>query len=155
MRVFALALFAAATIAPAGRDARAQAPAPRVIEITAERFEFWPSDITIVEGEPVVFHIRSDDTLHGFRIVGTATNVAVPKRGKGTVTLAPGPLSAGRYTFECSRLCGAGHNFMRGVLNVRPRPQAAHDQPQRRTTDARRARPAAEPGPHHVHARVP
>ena len=26
----------------------------------------------------------------------------------------------GRYTFECSRLCGAGHNFMRGVLIVRP-----------------------------------
>ena len=23
---------------------------------------------------------------------------------------------AGRYTFECSRLCGAGHEFMRGVI---------------------------------------
>ena len=23
---------------------------------------------------------------------------------------------AGRYTFECSNLCGAGHEFMRGVI---------------------------------------
>ena len=23
---------------------------------------------------------------------------------------------AGRYTFECSQLCGAGHEFMRGVI---------------------------------------
>ena len=24
----------------------------------------------------------------------------------------------GRYEFECSRLCGAGHNFMRGAIVV-------------------------------------
>lgn len=107
----------------AGSPARAQTP-PRVIEISAERFEFWPSEITIVEGEPVVLRISSDDTLHGFRLVGTGINVAVPKRGKGPVTVSPGVLTPGRYTFECSRLCGAGHNFMRGVLNVRPRQSA-------------------------------
>ena len=27
----------------------------------------------------------------------------------------------GRYTFECSKMCGAGHNFMRGELVVRER----------------------------------
>jgi heme/copper-type cytochrome/quinol oxidase subunit 2 len=30
-----------------------------------------------------------------------------------TVTFEP---AAGRYTFECSQLCGAGHEFMRGVI---------------------------------------
>jgi heme/copper-type cytochrome/quinol oxidase subunit 2 len=29
------------------------------------------------------------------------------------VTFEP---KAGRYTFECSHLCGAGHEFMRGVI---------------------------------------
>ena len=31
-----------------------------------------------------------------------------------TVTFTPE--KAGRYTFECSQLCGAGHSFMRGVI---------------------------------------
>jgi heme/copper-type cytochrome/quinol oxidase subunit 2 len=28
------------------------------------------------------------------------------------------PEKAGRYVFECSKLCGAGHSFMRGVIVV-------------------------------------
>ena len=99
-----------------------QAPAapPRVVEITAERFEFWPSEVTIAEGEEVEIRITSDDTMHGFRIVGAGTNVPVPKRGRGAAVVRFTGTRPGRFTFECSRLCGAGHNFMRGVLIVRP-----------------------------------
>ena len=93
---------------------------PRVIDINAERFAFWPSEVTVAQGEEVEIRIRSDDTLHGFRIVGTGTNVLIPKRGKGYATARFTGTEPGRYTFECSRLCGAGHNFMRGVLIVRP-----------------------------------
>lgn len=148
MRALFIAAMAAATATIVGSAVRAQAPAPRVIEMTAERFEFWPSEVTIDEGEPVVFHIRSDDTLHGFRIVGTGTNVSVPKRGKGMVAVTPGPLAAGRYTFECSRLCGAGHNFMRGVLVVRPPRQGVRgpDQRPRDSEDPRLVRPHDAPG---------
>lgn len=96
-----------------------QGSTPRVIEISAERFEFWPSEITVNEGEQVELRIRSDDTMHGFRIVGAGTNVLVPKRGKGYATARFTAGRPGRYTFECSRMCGAGHNFMRGVLIVR------------------------------------
>ena len=97
-----------------------QAPPPRVIEITAERFEFWPGEITVTEGEAIELRVRSDDTLHGFRLVGTGINLVIPKRGRGFATARLNGLAAGRYTFECSRLCGAGHNFMRGELIVRP-----------------------------------
>jgi cytochrome c oxidase subunit 2 len=97
-----------------------QGGSPRVIEITAERFEFWPSEITVAEGEEVELRITSDDTMHGFRIVGAGTNLSVPKRGKGYAATRFTGTRPGRYTFECSRLCGAGHNFMRGVLIVRP-----------------------------------
>jgi cytochrome c oxidase subunit 2 len=119
MRALFIVLLMMATATVAGSAVRAQSAGPRVIEVTAERFEFWPPQITIDEGETVVIHVRSDDTQHGFRLVGTGTNVTVPKRGKGVAMTTLTGLKAGRYTFECSRLCGAGHNFMRGVLIVR------------------------------------
>ena len=34
-------------------------------------------------------------------------------------------VEAGRYAFECSRLCGAGHNFMRGAIVVEDRAAVA------------------------------
>jgi cytochrome c oxidase subunit 2 len=95
-----------------------QAQTRRVITVVAERFSFTPSEITIDAGETVDLHLKSDDTAHGFRIAGVV-NVTVPKRGHDQLVVTIGPLAAGRYPFECSRVCGAGHHFMRGVLVVR------------------------------------
>ncbi len=94
----------------------------RVIRMSAERFSFTPSRVEIVAGEDVELRIKSDDTAHGFRIVGMDTNVVVPKRGKGEVVVALRIEKPGRYVFECNQMCGAGHNFMRGELMVRERP---------------------------------
>jgi heme/copper-type cytochrome/quinol oxidase subunit 2 len=98
----------------------AQVASPRVIEIDAERFQFWPSRIVVSEGEEVELRLRSDDTIHGFRIVGFGTNLEIPKRGHGYAVTRFTGSRPGRYTFECNRLCGAGHNFMRGIIVVRP-----------------------------------
>ena len=103
------------------------AQGPRVIRVSAERFAFTPSRIEIDAGESVEFHVKSDDTSHGFRILGPGrsdtvlANVAIPKRGKGDVVVPVKIDTPGRYIFECSRMCGAGHNFMRGELVVRER----------------------------------
>ncbi len=97
----------------------AQLASPRVVEINAERFQFWPSRIVVSEGEEVELRLRSDDTIHGFRIVGFGTNLEIPKRGHGYAVTRFTGSRPGRYTFECNRLCGAGHNFMRGVIIVR------------------------------------
>jgi heme/copper-type cytochrome/quinol oxidase subunit 2 len=97
----------------------AQVASPRVIDINAERFQFWPSRIVVNEGEEVELRLRSDDTIHGFRIVGFGTNLEIPKRGHGYAVTRFMGSRPGRYTFECNRLCGAGHNFMRGVIVVR------------------------------------
>jgi cytochrome c oxidase subunit 2 len=99
----------------------AQSPAPperRVIRIRAERFAFTPSEIRLVAGETVEFRIRSDDTAHGFRLVGTDTDIVIPKRGQGETTVVF-TAKEGEYEFECNQMCGAGHDFMRGVINVR------------------------------------
>ena len=75
-------------------------------------------------GTTLTVRLTSDDTSHGFRIVGTDVNIEIPKRSRGTATVTFVPEKAGRYTFECSRLCGAGHGFMRGVIIASDPPKA-------------------------------
>ena len=119
MRTLALVmLLTTATLS--GDGAGQPQSTPRIVEITAERFEFWPAEVTMTESEVVELRLRSDDTAHGFRLVGTTTSVVIPKRGKGVVTATLTGLTPGTYTFECHRMCGAGHHFMRGVLKVVP-----------------------------------
>ena len=101
-----------------------QAPPRRVIAVVAERFSFTPSEITMDAGETVDLRLKSDDTAHGFRIAGVV-NATVPKRGHVPLVVTLGPLAPGRYAFECSRVCGAGHHFMRGVLIVRDKAAGA------------------------------
>ena len=90
----------------------------QLVEMVAERFSFTPSEIRVARGTVLELRIRSEDTAHGFRIVGAGVNIAVPKRRQGEVTVIFEARELGRYTFECSRLCGAGHNFMRGAIVV-------------------------------------
>jgi cytochrome c oxidase subunit II len=119
-------LLGVALLVTAGASSNsAQTQARRVIRVTAERFTFTPSRIVVNPGDTIEFRLASDDTAHGFRISGTDVNVVIPKRGmpETSVTMtAPAP---GRYTFECTRMCGAGHNFMRGELIVRDRSKGA------------------------------
>jgi len=92
--------------------------ATQVVVIRAERFAFTPSQIRTKAGTRLEFRLSSDDTVHGFRILDTDVNVEIPKRGKHAVVAVFTPAKAGRYTFECSHTCGAGHAFMRGVIIV-------------------------------------
>lgn len=90
----------------------------RVVEVVAERFAFAPAEITVAAGEVVQIRLRSEDTDHGFRIVGAGIDVAIPKRNRGLASVVFGPREPGEYRFECSRVCGAGHSYMRGVIRV-------------------------------------
>ena len=87
----------------------------QVIEISAERFSFNPSEIRVKAGTKLEIRLTSEDTMHGFHIVGTDINLELPKRGRGVASVTFQP-TAGRYEFQCSRLCGAGHSFMRGIM---------------------------------------
>jgi cytochrome c oxidase subunit II len=90
----------------------------KVVRVTAERFTFTPSQVKVKRGTVIEFRLRSDDTNHGFHIVGADANVIIPKRGRGEATLIFRADTPGRYTFECSKMCGAGHTFMRGLITV-------------------------------------
>ena len=89
-----------------------------VVPVLAERFSFTPSEIRVPVGVTLELRVRSDDTMHGFRIAGHGVNVAVPKRRLGEAVVEFDARTAGRYRFECSRLCGAGHQFMHGEIVV-------------------------------------
>ena len=113
-------MLASVTVTGAGVPAVEQL-SPRVIRLSAERFSFTPSEIRIQAGEEVELRISSEDTAHGFHIGGTDITASVPKRGQGEVGVRVRLERAGRYEFECDRMCGAGHDFMRGVLTVTAR----------------------------------
>jgi cytochrome c oxidase subunit 2 len=89
-----------------------------VIRVTAERFTFTPSQIKVKRGTVIEFRLRSEDTNHGFHILDSTANVIIPKRGRGEATVIFRADTPGRYTFECSKMCGAGHSFMRGLITV-------------------------------------
>lgn len=92
---------------------------PKIIRVSAERFAFTPSEITVEHGTVVEFHLTSEDTDHGFRIVGSDVDVAIPKRRRGETVVRYTADTAGRFVIECSRPCGAGHTAMRAVLIVK------------------------------------
>jgi cytochrome c oxidase subunit 2 len=92
---------------------------PRVIRVSAERFAFTPSEITVERGTVIEFHLTSDDTDHGFRIIGTEVDVQIPKRRRGETVVKYTADTAGRFIIECSRPCGAGHTAMRASLVVK------------------------------------
>jgi cytochrome c oxidase subunit 2 len=112
LTTFVILAAAATSPAKAGHD---EAQETQVIEIAAERFSFNPSEIRVKAGTPLEIRLTSEDTMHGFHILGTDIDLELPKRGRGVATAMFQP-AVGRYTFECSRLCGAGHSFMRGVI---------------------------------------
>ena len=58
----------------------------QVIEISAERFSFNPSEIRVKAGTKIEIRLTSEDTMHGFHIVGTDINLELPKRGRGVAS---------------------------------------------------------------------
>ena len=98
--------------------ARAAQDSPRKVNVEAERFSFSPSRIKLAVGEEIEIHLRSADTAHGFRVDGTDIDVEIPKRGKGEAVVRFTGAAEGRFKFECNRMCGAGHHFMRGEIVV-------------------------------------
>jgi len=117
---------------PAATTSGQRSAAPKIIHIVAERFLFTPSEISVEEGTTVEFRIASEDTSHGFRLTGPDNaggappiDLAIPKRGRGEARAIFQAATVGRYTFECTFVCGAGHDFMRGTLRVTPRSAAS------------------------------
>ena len=90
--------------------------APKVVEITAKRFEFSPKEVTLKKGETVVLRLKTEDVTHGFmqRKLKVDTDIEPGKTTDVTVT----PDTPGAYTVICDHFCGAGHGNMKMKIVV-------------------------------------
>lgn len=93
-----------------------EAARPRVIHVTAKRFEYNPSVIHVRAGENVMLEIESLDRKHGFSIPDLHVRADVDPGQTARVEL-PG-LAAGIYAFGCDVFCGSHHEEMAGALVV-------------------------------------
>ena len=105
---------ALATVAPKGNLARADNP--KVIEITAKKFEFSPSEITLKKGEPVILRLTSSDRVHGFMSKPLKIDTDIPSDTTKDVAVTPD--AAGNYTVICDHYCGTGHGNMKMKVTV-------------------------------------
>jgi cytochrome c oxidase subunit 2 len=90
--------------------------APREIDITAKRFTYQPSDITIKVGEPVKLVLKSGDVPHGLKFKELNVDVKAGKGKTGEVEFTPE--KAGDFVGHCSVFCGTGHGSMELTLHV-------------------------------------
>jgi cytochrome c oxidase subunit II len=105
---------AVSVFAPKGNLARADNP--KVIEITAKKFEFSPSEITLKKGEPVVLRLTSSDRVHGFMSKPLKIDTDIPADKTADVPVTPD--TAGNFTVICDHYCGTGHGNMKMKVTV-------------------------------------
>jgi cytochrome c oxidase subunit 2 len=102
-------------LAAASPRVRAQ-EGPRVIVITAKRFEFSPKEITLKKGETVKLQIKSEDVTHGFFLRPLGIDQDIPAGATAEITVTP--REVGRYRAICDHFCGAGHGGMKMTIVV-------------------------------------
>jgi|HubBroStandDraft_1064217.scaffolds.fasta_scaffold723316_1 cytochrome c oxidase subunit 2 len=112
---------ALASLAPRGsivhaQEAASSAVAPQVIEISAKKYEFSPSQITLKKGDPVILRVISTDRIHGFmsRALKVDTDIFP---GKST-DIAVTPAIAGTFMVIRDHYCGTGHGNMKMKVTV-------------------------------------
>ncbi len=88
----------------------------RVVHITARRFEFEPSRITLKRGEAVRLDLESADRLHGFSVPGLGIRTEIPPGQVVSIRLTS--TVAGSFAFICDSFCGVGHDDMDGRIIV-------------------------------------
>ena len=89
---------------------------PKVIEISAKKFQFTPSEITLKKGEPVILRMTSTDRVHGFMAKPFKIDTDIPPDKTTDVAITPD--TAGNFTIICDHYCGTGHSNMKMKVTV-------------------------------------
>ena len=90
--------------------------APRVVDISAKRFEFTPKEVHLHVGEPVTIKLSSTDRAHGLLVkeLGIDLDADVDQPDSVTIT----PAERGSFQAICDHYCGAGHGNMKMTFIV-------------------------------------
>jgi len=115
------------------RPAATPADAPRVIEISAKKYDFTPAEIHVKQGEKVELKVHSVDETHGVKLTvypegakdkGAAGLVLDQPAENGKVSKGTDQVidftaqQPGTYNFVCAKFCGFGHDRMKGKIVV-------------------------------------
>lgn len=84
--------------------------------ITAKRFDFVPSIITVNKGDKVKLRIKSVDVTHGFSLSEYEISKTLEPNKEVIVEFLAD--KKGEFEFRCNNFCGSGHGEMKGVLIV-------------------------------------
>jgi cytochrome c oxidase subunit 2 len=84
--------------------------------MTAKRFEYSPSEITLKKGVPVVLEITALDRDHGFKIPGLGVRADLKSGEVTRVRIVPDHV--GTVACWCDVFCGDGHDDMSGQIVV-------------------------------------
>jgi cytochrome c oxidase subunit II len=112
-----VALIAGLSITAIGWRNAIASTQPRVVTITAAKFQFSPNEIDLNKGEPVVIELTSKDTTHGFMVRPLKIDTDI-KPGRMT-RIEVTPQSAGTFKAICDHYCGLGHGNMKLTIVVK------------------------------------
>jgi cytochrome c oxidase subunit II len=105
----------------------------KVIEVSAKKYDFTPSEIHVKKGTKVELKVHSVDEPHGIKLAlhpkgskdkSSAGLVFADPAANGKVEKDKDQVlefvaeKAGTYEFECAKFCGFGHRRMKGKLVV-------------------------------------
>lgn len=117
----------------AAQNPAEQSDTPQVIEVSAKKYEFTPSEIHVRKGAKVELKIHSEDETHGIKLNDRpegADQASAPgllfdnPDQNGNVKKHVDQIidftaqEAGAYDFKCAKICGFGHGSMKGKLIV-------------------------------------
>lgn len=91
-------------------------PVVKTFNLTAKKFDFSPSTITVKQGDTVRITVTSANETHGFVIPDFGVNKVINPGAPVTVEFVAN--KKGTFTFRCSVFCGEGHGKMTGTLVV-------------------------------------
>jgi cytochrome c oxidase subunit 2 len=89
---------------------------PRVVEISAKKFEFTPNVVTLKKDEPVTIHFTSTDRAHGLFVKAFKIDLDADLGKPADVTVTPH--EAGTFGAICDHYCGSGHGNMKMTFVV-------------------------------------
>lgn len=89
---------------------------PQVVKLSAKKYVFEPSTITVVRGRPVRIEATAVDRDHGLELQEFGVKQKIEKGKTSIIEFTPD--RAGEFTFHCSVFCGLGHHGMKGKLIV-------------------------------------
>lgn len=131
--IFSMVLSASPLFLSLSSSVLAQDQAIQVIELTAKKYEYSPSQLHVKTGTKVQLKITAVDHDHGFKIAvdpdgakpsgkpglvfASSQDCWQLKKGE-TTTIEFLAQASGTYAFKCCHTCGLGHKGMKSEIVV-------------------------------------